>query len=68
MSTEPTPPAADPPRPPASIDPDMPNPFGPDAPNIRDDDTPTSGPIPLAEPPKPAPTSLDDDDFAPDEA
>lgn len=56
-----------PPRP-APIDPSMPNPFGPDAPNTRDDEPPDSGPIPLADPPKPPKEALDYDDFAPDEA
>ncbi len=47
--------------------PEGPNPFGPDAPNVRDDEPPPDGAIPLAEPPKPPRTALDDDDFAPDE-
>jgi hypothetical protein len=55
------------PKPPEPIDPDMPNPFGPDSPNVRDDEPPLSDPIPLADPPKPPKTALDDDDFAPDE-
>ena len=48
-------------------DPDEPNPYGPDAPNVRDDDPAEWQEIPLAEPPKPPKTVLDDSDFAPDE-
>ena len=43
------------------------NPFGPDAPNVREEDASAMDVVPLAAPPGPPATVLDDADFAPDE-